>query len=34
MDAIFLLIALVLWLLMAGMAWGMKRLSRGDGEKR
>lgn len=34
MDAVFLLVAVVLWLLMAGMAWGMRRLSRSDGEPR
>lgn len=27
MDAIFLLIAIVLWLLMAAMAWGSQRLA-------
>ncbi len=34
MDAVFLLIAIVLWLLMAGMAWGAQRLAnRGGGDK-
>jgi hypothetical protein len=32
-DAIFLLIAIALWLLMAGLAWGSKRLSAPKGEK-
>jgi hypothetical protein len=30
MDAVFLLIAIVLWLLMAGMAWGSDRLTGKD----
>jgi len=34
MDAVFLLIAIVLWLLMAAMAWGSKRLMGKDGEKK
>jgi hypothetical protein len=30
MDAVFLLIAIVLWLLMAAMAWGSDRLLHKD----
>jgi hypothetical protein len=33
MDAIFLLIAVALWLLIAGMAWGSQRLSGKRGDK-
>jgi hypothetical protein len=33
-DAVFLLIAIVLWLLMAAMAWGAKRLANRDGAAR
>ena len=34
MDAVFLVIAIVLWLLMAAMAWGAKRLANRDGADR
>lgn len=34
MDAIFLLIAIALWLLIAAMAWGAMRLARRDGARK